>query len=27
VIGGPRVSHRHRHCWRDRAGHRHCRWR
>jgi hypothetical protein len=27
VIGGPRVSHRHRHCWRDRDGDRHCRWR
>jgi hypothetical protein len=27
VIGGPRVSHRHRHCWRDRDGDRHCHWR
>jgi hypothetical protein len=26
VIGGPRISHRHRHCWHDRNGVRHCRW-
>jgi osmotically inducible lipoprotein OsmB len=25
VIGGPSITH-HRHCWRDRHGHRHCRY-
>jgi hypothetical protein len=27
VIGGPRISHRHRHCWNDRNSYRHCHWR
>jgi len=26
VVGGPRLTH-HRHCWRDRDGDRHCRYR
>ena len=26
VVGGPRIS-RHRNCWYDRRGYRHCRWR
>jgi osmotically inducible lipoprotein OsmB len=26
-VGGPRVTRRHKHCWYDRGGHRHCRWR
>jgi hypothetical protein len=27
VVGGPRISKPARYCWRDRHGHRHCRWR
>jgi hypothetical protein len=26
-VGGPRISRGHKHCWNDRYGHRHCRWR
>lgn len=26
-VGGPRIHHAHRHCWYDRDGDRHCRWR
>ena len=25
VVGGPRI-HRHKHCWHDRRGRRHCKW-
>jgi hypothetical protein len=27
VVGGPNIIHRHRHCWMDDSGYRHCGWR
>jgi osmotically inducible lipoprotein OsmB len=27
VVGGPNIVHRHRHCWINDNGHRHCGWR